>query len=120
GFNANEARRQLLEEWQNVAALELAANDYITCSVNPVDLKNRFGDVEADCRNSLHVLAPPNRGSPNSAHIDGTSVPVEEPSTASKADICSAAKCVAIRSLRRRARAAIRGSSGRAPWRSLD
>src|SRR5262245_16149410 len=55
GFNSNEARRQLLDEWQNVAALELAANEYITCSVNPVDLKNRFGDVEADCRNSLHV-----------------------------------------------------------------
>jgi hypothetical protein len=31
GFNTNEARRQLLEEWQNVAALELAANDDITC-----------------------------------------------------------------------------------------
>ena len=30
--------------------------------------------------------APPNRGSFNSAHIFGTHVPVEEPSTASKAD----------------------------------
>jgi hypothetical protein len=28
--------------------------------------------------------APPNRGSFNSAHIFGTHVPVEEPSTASK------------------------------------
>jgi hypothetical protein len=29
GFDADEARRQLLKEWQNVPALELAANDYI-------------------------------------------------------------------------------------------
>src|SRR5260221_12435294 len=32
-------------------------------------------------------LAPLNRGSLNSAHIHGTDVPVEEPSTASRADI---------------------------------
>ena len=38
------------------------------------------------------MLAPPNRGSLNRLHVDGTCVPVKEPSTASKADICSAAK----------------------------
>src|ERR1700722_1734820 len=32
-------------------------------------------------------LAPLNRGSLNSAHIHGTDVPVEEPSTASKANL---------------------------------
>jgi hypothetical protein len=32
-------------------------------------------------------LAPLNGGGLNSTHIHGTSVPVEEPSTASKADI---------------------------------
>src|SRR5215468_9425326 len=37
------------------------------------------------------ILAPPNRGGLNSTHIHGTSVPVEEPSTASKADKCAAA-----------------------------
>src|SRR5262249_31490650 len=37
-------------------------------------------------------LAPPNRGGLNSIHIHGTSVPVEEPSTASEAAICIAAK----------------------------
>src|SRR5215469_12649855 len=37
------------------------------------------------------ILAPPNRGGLNSTHIHGTSVPVEEPSIASKADICIAA-----------------------------
>src|SRR5215472_11660601 len=37
------------------------------------------------------MFPPPNRGGLNSTHIHGTSVPVEEPSTASKADICGAA-----------------------------
>jgi hypothetical protein len=32
-------------------------------------------------------LAPLNRGSLNSAHIHGTDVPVEEPSTASNSDL---------------------------------
>src|SRR5262249_51524344 len=34
----------------------------------------------------LACLAPPNRGSLNRLHVDATRVPVEEPSTASKAD----------------------------------
>jgi hypothetical protein len=38
------------------------------------------------------MLAPPNRGGLNSTHIHGTSVPVEEPSTASGLDSCTAAK----------------------------
>src|SRR6266511_2151926 len=36
-------------------------------------------------------VAPPNRGGLNSTHIHGTSVPVEEPSTASQPDSCTAA-----------------------------
>src|SRR5258708_3810097 len=32
-----------------------AANDYLTCRVNSVELKNRLGDVETDCRDRLHV-----------------------------------------------------------------
>jgi len=36
-------------------------------------------------------VAPPNRGGLNSTHIHGTCVPVEESSTASKADIRIAA-----------------------------
>src|SRR5262249_38013964 len=45
GFDTDEARRQLLKEWQNVPALELAANDHITCRVNSVNLKNRLRDI---------------------------------------------------------------------------
>src|SRR5262245_18831480 len=55
GFDADKARRQLLKEWYNVPALKLTANDYITCRVNSVDLKNRFRDIETDCRDRLHV-----------------------------------------------------------------
>src|SRR5216684_1691206 len=54
GFDADEARRQPLKEWQNVPTLELTANDYITCRVNSVDLKNRLGDIETDCRDRVH------------------------------------------------------------------
>src|SRR5215469_16075168 len=38
------------------------------------------------------ILAPPNRGGLNSTHIHGTSVPVEEPSTASKAELMHRSK----------------------------
>src|SRR6516225_5494074 len=55
GFHADEARRQLLKEWQNVPALELTANDYVTCRVNSVDLKNRLSDIETNCHDRLHV-----------------------------------------------------------------
>src|SRR5215467_11999576 len=91
GFDANEARRQLLKEWQNVSALELATNDYITCRVNSVDLKNRLSNIETDGRDCLHVWLLRIVGASNSTHGHGTSVPVEEPSTASKADIRIAA-----------------------------
>src|SRR5262249_17792476 len=37
---------------------------------------------------------PPNRGGLNSTHFHGTAVPVEEPSTASKADSCTAASAL--------------------------
>jgi hypothetical protein len=47
----------------------------------------------------LHDLAPPNRGGFNSTHIHGTHVPVEEPSTASFSDSCTAANYAFIRSL---------------------
>src|SRR5207249_2178598 len=33
----------------------VTANDYITCRVNSVDLKNRLGDIETNCRDRLHV-----------------------------------------------------------------
>src|SRR5271167_4617171 len=86
GFDADQARRHLLEEGQYIATLELTTQDDIALRVDAVDLKNRLRDVETNCRNRLHDLAPLNRGAFISTHIHGTHVPVEEPSTASKAD----------------------------------
>src|ERR1700746_3567421 len=53
-FDTNQARRQLLEESQDVAALQLAADDHLAVSINAMDLKNRLRDIETDCRDRLH------------------------------------------------------------------
>ena len=90
GFDTNQARRQLLEECQHVAPLELTTEGDIALRIDAVNLKNRLRDVETDCRNRLHDLAPLNGGASISTHIHGTHVPVEEPSTASQADSCTA------------------------------
>src|SRR5712672_1676779 len=67
--------------------------------------RRKPGKLTWRCLNRLSLssawLAPLNRGSLNSAHIHGTDVPVEEPSTASTTDSCAAAKCSA-RERRRR------------------
>src|SRR5258706_13812364 len=54
GFDTDQTGRQLLEERQDVAALQLAANDHLAASVDAVNLENRLGDVETDCRYRLH------------------------------------------------------------------
>ena len=41
GFNANQARGQLLEEWQQVAPLELTTEDDIALRIDAMNLKNR-------------------------------------------------------------------------------
>jgi hypothetical protein len=61
-----------------------APDDHIAFGVNAMDLKNRLCDVETDCRNRLRSPVLRIR-SPHGDH--GTYVPVEEPSTASGADI---------------------------------
>jgi hypothetical protein len=75
-----------LKECQYIAPLELTTENDIALRIDAVNLKNRLRDVETDCRNLSHDLAPPNRGGLNSTHIQGTHVPVEEPSTASNPD----------------------------------
>jgi hypothetical protein len=66
--------------------------DGLAGGINTMHLKDRFSDVETDCRDRLHDLAPPNRGTSAGTHIHGTHVPVEEPSTASEADILHCSK----------------------------
>jgi hypothetical protein len=88
GLDPHETPGQLLEESNDVSAIELAPDDHIAFSINAMNLKNRLCDIETDCRNRLH--GPVLRiGSPHGDH--GTYVPVEEPSTASKADKVAAA-----------------------------
>lgn len=52
-----------------------------------MDLKYLLRDIETDCRDRLDDLAPPNRRALNSTHFHGIDVPVEEPSTGSRADL---------------------------------
>jgi hypothetical protein len=66
--------------------------------IGTVNLKDRLCNVEPDCRNRLHHLAPPNRGGLNSTHFHGAHAPVEEPSTASIPDSCTAANIHSITS----------------------
>jgi hypothetical protein len=40
GFNADQARRQLLEECQYVAPLELTTEDHIALRIDAVNLKD--------------------------------------------------------------------------------
>jgi hypothetical protein len=86
-FNADQARRQLLKERQHIAALQLTAEDYIAFRIDAVNLKDRLCDIEADCRNRLHRLGFSKSWGLNGTHIHGAHAPVEEPSTASGAEV---------------------------------
>src|SRR4029077_4069542 len=55
-LDPNQARWQLLEEWQNISALQLPANDHFAVRIHPVNLKNRLGDVETDRCDRVHAL----------------------------------------------------------------
>ena len=54
GLDANEAWRQLLEERQDIATLQLTADDYLAGSINAVDLEDRLRNVETNCRDRLY------------------------------------------------------------------
>jgi hypothetical protein len=53
-LNADQAWRQLLKERQDGATLQLATDDHLAGSIDAVDLENRLGNVETDCRDRLH------------------------------------------------------------------
>jgi hypothetical protein len=52
-LDPNQTYWQFLEERQDGATLQLAADDHLASSINAVHLKDRFGDVETDCRDRL-------------------------------------------------------------------
>jgi hypothetical protein len=60
GFDTDQTRRQLLKERQNIAPLQLTTDHHFAGSINAMNLKDRFGDVETDCRN---LDIPPSGGS---------------------------------------------------------
>jgi hypothetical protein len=51
---ADQASWQLLEERQDVATLQLPADDHLTRGINSLNLEDRLRDVETDCRDRLH------------------------------------------------------------------
>jgi len=53
-LDANQVQRHLLEERQPLAALQLAANNHLARGINAMNLKDRLGGIETDCRNRLH------------------------------------------------------------------
>src|SRR4029450_6045039 len=53
-LHANQAWWQPLEERQEVAPLQLPADDHLTSGINSVNLEDRLGNVETDCRDRLH------------------------------------------------------------------
>ena len=61
--------------------------DRLARYVDAADFKDSLCDIETDCRARLHNWLLRIVGALSSTHIHGTHVPVEEPSTASKADI---------------------------------
>jgi hypothetical protein len=82
----------------HLTTLQLPTHHHLAGGINAMHLEDRLSEVETDRRNRLHDLAPPNRGSSAGTHIHGTHVPVEEPSTASIADMetVSVAKVLAL------------------------
>ena len=57
----DQVRWQLLKERQNVATLQLAADDHFASGVNSVNLEHRLGDVETDCCDRLHGYTTENK-----------------------------------------------------------
>ena len=53
GLDPNQARWQLLEEPQNIAALQLTADDHPAFRINAVHLKYRLRNIETDGRDRL-------------------------------------------------------------------
>ena len=86
GFDTNQARRQRLEEGQDVAPLQLTAEDYLATGINAVHLKYRLGNVRP-------IVVTACMGSSSESWERSTAPTsmaltcrVEEPFTASKAD----------------------------------
>src|SRR6476619_6095939 len=54
GLHADRTRRQLLKKHQDRASFQLAAYNNLAGAINPMNLKDRLGDIQTDCRDRLH------------------------------------------------------------------
>jgi hypothetical protein len=70
--------------WRRIITLPLR--------VDAMHLKNRLRDIETNCRNRMHLWRLRIMGALTAPTSMALTVPVEEPSTASGADSCTAAK----------------------------
>jgi hypothetical protein len=53
-LDPNQTYWQFLEERQDGATLQLAADEHLAGGINAVDLEDRLCNVETDCRDRLH------------------------------------------------------------------
>jgi hypothetical protein len=83
-FQADQAWPQSGEELQDLATLQLPANNNLTGLADGMDLENRLRDVQANSANLLHGRLPP--AVPQNTATWHIAMPAEEPSTASEAD----------------------------------
>lgn len=85
GLHTNQARPDSSKELQDLAALQLSANDNLAGITDGMDLEHRLRDVQSDCANLLHgrLLSC----GPQDTATWHIAMPAEEPSTASIADI---------------------------------
>ena len=60
GLDANQARWQLLEERQDVAPLQLTADQHPAFRINAVHLKHRLRDIETDGGSFTKPIEPAN------------------------------------------------------------
>jgi hypothetical protein len=61
--------------------LQLTADEYLPCRINSMHLENRLRDIKTNRCDRLHRYLLRIVGASSGAHLDGTLVPVEEPST---------------------------------------
>jgi len=61
GLHTDQAKRQLLEERQNLAAPKLAADNRLARRINAVNLENGLRKIQTDRDNFCHRKAPSQR-----------------------------------------------------------
>ena len=83
------AGRKLLEEREHVAPLQLATDDDTAAHVDAMNLKHRLSYVEANCRDCQHDELLRILVASSATNSRALARPVEEPSTASLADMLS-------------------------------